>query len=186
MDATAGGWIAAYLEWTDADRCAIESTPGSVPAEPHDAMTCSCEEIADAYLEWMATPSFGRRAGDRVERTGRAIWATDAAELDSFREAMLLRALQTEADCLHLLRHAVDDGPSPSVRLIVEALVDADRLCEDEQRAWAALAMLRRGTRASPHAADGRWQSGSWPQALASVAGDVHALATKVLALQLH
>lgn len=181
MDANASGWIAAYLEWADADACAIEA-PGSAAGNTPDIDACSCTETAAAYLDWMTAASFGRRAGDR----GRAAVASDAAALHDFREAMLLKALETEADCLHILRRAVDQSDSPAIRLIVDALADADRLCQDEQRAWNALAMLRMSALASPYAFDGRFVPGTWPQALDSVAGDVRALAAKVMALELH
>ena len=149
MDANASGWIAAYLEWADADVCAIEA-PEAAAGEIPDTDACSCTETetAAAYLEWMTAAAFGRRAGDRA---GRAIRAGDAAGLHDFREAMLLKALQTETDLLHLL---------------------------------SSLAVIERGGPASPR--DGRSLTDDWPQALDSVAGDVHALAAKVLALQLH
>jgi hypothetical protein len=183
-NAPQGGWIVAYLEWLDGEERAGEA-PGPAAAEAAAAEACSCEETAAAYLEWIAAPSFGRRATDRV---GRATWAGDVVGLEAHREAMLLKALETEADCLHLLRRVVDEGdaPSPPVKLIVEALADADRLCQDEQRAWAALAMLQRSQLAAPRAEGGFYLAGSWPRALESVALDVRALAAKVLALQLH
>jgi hypothetical protein len=146
MDANASGWIAAYLEWADADACAIEA-PEAAGQNP-DTDACSCAETAAAYMEWMTAAAFGRRTGDRA---GRATRAGGADGLQDFREAMLLKALQTETDLLHLL---------------------------------SSLAVLERGEPASPQ--DGRSVADDWPQALDSVAGDVHALAAKVLALQLH
>jgi hypothetical protein len=93
MDANVCGWIAAYLEWADAEDCATAALE-STAAETPDTDACSCAETAAAYLDWMTAAAFGRRAGDRAPR------AVDAEALHYFREAMLRKALQSEADLL--------------------------------------------------------------------------------------
>jgi hypothetical protein len=93
MDANACGWIAAYLEWADADECAIAALE---PAGTADPEACSCAETTAAYLEWMTAACFGRRAGDRVP-----VRVVEA--LPELRGTLLMHALQTEADVLQLV-----------------------------------------------------------------------------------
>jgi hypothetical protein len=93
MDANTCGWIAAYLEWTDADACAIE--PGGFEIIS-DFEALDCAQTAAAYLEWMTAASFGRRAGDRVPP--RAVEA-----IPELPGTVLMKALQTEADLLQLV-----------------------------------------------------------------------------------
>jgi hypothetical protein len=92
MDANTCGWIAAYLEWTDADACAIEPA-GSEIISDFEALDCA--QTAAAYLEWMTTTCFGRRAGDRAPRALETI--------PELRGTVLMQALQTEADVLQLV-----------------------------------------------------------------------------------
>jgi len=189
MDSTTGtgGWIAAYIEWTEAGEREIPIDPPAAGVPEESA--CSSEEIVAAYLMWMdAMPrvlrfGLGRRASDSVRH---ALLANDTDSLGVFRETILFTALRTEADCLHILRRAVDTGDSAprTVQLAFEALQDAEKLLEDEQRAWGALSLLRRDSRCGPYAAPGSDLPGDWPQAFEGVAADVRALAGKVLALQ--
>jgi hypothetical protein len=147
--AMGGDWVAAYLDWAERDDAVDERAAASGIA---GTVAWSSEETAAAYLEWIV-----------------AAPAADAETLDAFRESMLLTALRTEADYLHILRRVMDAGDAafPARKLVVDALVQAEKLLEDEQRAWGALM----GTR-------------DWP--LGGVAADVHALAGRLLELQVH
>jgi hypothetical protein len=148
VSAMDGDWVAAYLDWAQWD----DAAEGRAASGVAETVAWSSEETAAAYLEWIA-----------------AAPAAGAETLDAFRESMLLTALRTEADYLHILRRVMDAGDAafPARKLVVDALVQAEKLLEDEQRAWGAL----RGTR-------------DWP--LEGVAADVHALAGRLLELQVH
>ena len=93
MDANTSGWIAAYLEWADAEAGAIGPAEPEAPAVA-DALDAA--QVAAAYLEWMTSACFGRRAGDRAPHP----IPTPFAQI---REAMLHKALQSEADFLQLV-----------------------------------------------------------------------------------
>ena len=142
-NAIGGDWVAAYQDWMDCD----------------EGIACSSEETAIAYLEWNAAAPAAR-----AEK-----FVGDTLTLDALRESMLVAALRTEADYLHILRRAMDAGDAafPARKLVVDALSQAEKLLEDEQRAWVAL-------------------MGPRPPALEGVAADVHALAGRLLELQLH
>lgn len=93
MDANASGWIAAYLEWADADVRAVEPPDSEAPIDP-DVLDAA--QTAAAYLEWMTAACFGRRAADRLP--------THVLEVTpEFRGRMLMKALQSEADVLQLV-----------------------------------------------------------------------------------
>ena len=167
--AMGGDWVAAYLDWAQWDAAimpALSATDGI-----SETVTCSSEETAAAYLEWIvAAPIAGAETIARARDSTRRVFPPDDAEtLDAFRESILLTALRTEADYLHILRRVMDAGDAafPARKLVVDALVQAEKLLEDEQRAWGAL----RGTRDRP---------------LEGVAADVHALAGRFLELQVH
>jgi hypothetical protein len=162
QDRSGSAWIAEFLEWTfnEGSRSADEPVA-------YDALIASEAEdgIAGAYLEWI-----------------------DAPALDTAREGVLLMALRTEADCVHMLRQVLEtDGAAPDqLRLAIEGLEDAQRLLEGEQRAWHALLDVREAGWTTPERI---WSSGfeqEWPGALENVAAEVHALAGKVLAMHPH
>lgn len=166
--AMGGDWVAAYLDWAQWDDAADERAAVGGIAE---TVAWSSEETAAAYLEWIvAAPTAGAETPARARESARRVFPPDDAEtLDAFRESMLLTALRTEADYLHILRRVMDAGDAafPARKLVVDALVQAEKLLEDEQRAWGALM----GTR-------------DWP--LEGVVADVHALAGRLLELQVH
>jgi hypothetical protein len=131
----------------------------------NESSSAADEEFAEAYLEWIEAPP-----------------------LDATREGILLMALRTEADCVHMLRQVLetDDAAPDTLRLAIEGLEDAQRLLEGEQRAWQALMDVREAGWTTPERI---WSSGfeqEWPGALENVAAEVHALAGKVLAMHPH
>jgi len=177
--AMGGDWVAAYLDWAQRDAAivpALFATDGI-----SETVACSSEETAAAYLEWIvAAPEAGAEALVRTrDSASRTLPRDDAATLEAFRESMLLAALRTEADYLHILRRVMDAGDAafPARKLVVDALVQAEKLLEDEQRAWCALMGRAQGER--------DFLAG-WPLALEGVAADVHALAGKLVELQVH
>jgi hypothetical protein len=93
MDANTCGWIAAYLEWADADVGAIGP---SEPEAPAATAVFDAAQTAAAYLEWMTCACFGRRAGDRAPHPIPAPFA-------EVRGATLHKALQSEAEFLQLV-----------------------------------------------------------------------------------
>ena len=93
MDANTSGWIAAYLEWADADVGAIGPAEPDAPAVT-DVLDAA--QTAAAYLEWMTSACFGRRAGDRAPRP-------IPAPFPEMRGLTLHKALQSEADFLQLV-----------------------------------------------------------------------------------
>jgi hypothetical protein len=171
--AMGGDWVAAYLDWAQWD----DAADGRAASEIAETVAWSSEETAAAYLEWIvAVP------------TARPVFPGDAETLDAFRESMLLAALRTEADYLHILRRVMDAGDAafPARKLAVDALMQAEKLLEDEQRAWSALKGLRNGERREPRAEAETDSLAGWPLALEGVAADVHALAGRLLELQVH
>lgn len=177
-------WIGAYLEWT---QCEWTETAASSPAQGGSA--ASDGDFTSAYLEWLdaGVPARAPLASARGATPARR--ASDVLGGGSgFHEAVLLAALHTESDCLHILRQILDGGAPNrgTVRLAVEALEYAHRLLDDERSAWRVLSALGgNGRRRSSDA----WRSGldaDWPHALENVAADVQALTGKVLALHVH
>ena len=190
MDQTseATGWISAYFEWSGVEW--REAVPGS---PTHRAMAgpgaVAAVDFPSAYLEWLDgnPPAPEQRRQSRNSMPGRR--AADVfGGATAFREAVLLAALHTESDCLHVVRQALEGAVTNqgTVRLAVEALEHAHRLLDDERSAWHALSALHgNGLRRSSDA----WRIGlesEWPHALEDVAADVRALTGKVLALPLH
>lgn len=155
-------WIDEYLDWV---------TPANHPRETRGLplATRSTSESVAAYLEWMD-----------VDRSDAGNAALPAPAANPVRETALLAALQTESDCMHMMRRALDAGePSAqTLQLATEALEDARRLMEKERGAWSA---LRRQADSPPP-----FTHAGWPDALEGVAADLHALTGKVLALQAH
>lgn len=151
QDRSTAEWIAAYLEWT--------GTEGDSGAD-----------VAEAYFDWTNAAQAGAR------RTG-----SEGDGLDKLREAVLLWALRTESDCMHILRQVLDERSSaPDIlRLAYEGLEHAERMLENEQRAWHALTTLRNRAWATHFDSD-------WPHAFEGVVTHVRALAGKVLELRPH
>jgi hypothetical protein len=155
-------WISTYLEWTNTEF----SLASAMNAD-------TVEDIATAYLEWIdAPPAKERRA-----------LVPGAAEPQ--REAVLLLALRTESECMHIVRQMLDSGlpASQTLQTALEALDCAKSLLESERRAWQTLSALR--------VDDARlsWSRASgvdWPSALADVEADVRALSSRVLELRTH
>jgi len=181
-------WIGAYLDWTQIER--MESAALWAASGGRASVRAGADgDFPAAYLEWLdagvspnasssskrsATPS--RRASDVFGGTG------------AVHEAVLLAALHTESDCLHLLRQVLDTGApnAGTVRLAVQALEYAHRLLDDERSAWRVLNALEGNGR---RRASDVWRTGleaDWPHALENVAADVQALTGKVLALHVH
>ena len=76
-------WINAYLEWTDGE---IGISGQLFAVSGMAAGDDWAEEIASVYLEWI-----------------------DAAPKATQREAVLLMALRTESEFMHILRQALED-----------------------------------------------------------------------------
>lgn len=109
-------WIDAYLEWTDRE-------PGI-----GDRFLAYCgdddgEDVATVYLEWID-------AAPAVAQVAAQVANTEPGMPDLLRQTVLLMALRTESECVHLLRQALDSGEptARTLRLAVETLehVDAD------------------------------------------------------------
>lgn len=176
-------WVGAYLEWTEIEWA--ESGRGSISR----GIAAADDDFPAAYLEWLDAgvpahaPPRGNRGATPARRASDVIGGSGG-----FHEAVLLAALHTESDCLHLLRQVLDAGAPNrgTVRLAVEALEYAHRLLDDERSAWRVLSALGgNGRRRSSDA----WRTGfeaDWPHALENVAADVQALTGKVLALHVH
>jgi len=196
MDSNTADWINEYLQW-------MNGGEGSVARAAPVTAAANTDFVA-AYLEWMdaapeAAPSPPTRAPVRVPvrapvRARMPAWAgIEVYRPEALREAILLMALQTEYDCVHMLRQAVDAGaPTPdTVDLARDALRHAERLLDDEESAWRALNALYRcdlpRTRAmldvNPRS---EFSSSDWPHALEGVMADVRALTGRVLALHTH
>ena len=146
-------------------------------------------EWIDAYLEWTET-DFG------TDEQPFAYWGVDTgfdasanlAAPEPLREAVLLMALRTESECMHILRQALDEGipTTRTLRLAVEAIECAKSLLDNERRAWRALEALHpedaRGARID-------WSGASqldWPCALENVEADLRALSGRILELRPH
>lgn len=176
MDETneAVNWTSAYLEWIDM------GTQSFGPGRGTDETVAQADtEWADAYLEWIDSATApGLRPGSGVEDNMR--------KLDVFREAILLTALHTETECMQILRQRLANGDTNvhAVKLAAKALQHAERLLEEERGAWRALNELRAGDRRGSRVGKANVSDGSWTNAVEGVAADVHALASKVVALQ--
>ena len=176
MNQMGGGsdWINAFLEWTE-----IESAISgqSLAVSRMEALDDGAEETASVYLEWIdAAPAAAPRAAERVLAP------------EPLREAILLMALRTESECMHMLRQALDDGQATpqKLRLAMEALECAKTLLADERRAWDALSALR--LEDQPLSWIG-WTDESrmdWPCALEDVEADVRALSSRIVELRAH
>ncbi len=176
MDETndAVNWTSAYLEWIDMGTQSFGPGRGT-----DETVTQADTEWADAYLEWIDSATApGPRPGSGVEDNMR--------KLDVFREAILLTALHTETECMQILRQRLANGEANvhAVKLAAEALQHAERLLEEERGAWRALNELRAGDRRGSRVGKANVSDGSWTNAVEGVAADVHALASKVVALQ--
>lgn len=171
-------WTTAYLDWIDMG--AQPFGPGQAQRGAGDAITEGDAEWANAYLEWIdsATTPEPRRTGGGLDDSMR--------RLDVFREAILLTALHTETECMQILRQRLANGDAGvrAVKLAAEALQHAERLLEEERGAWRALNELRAGDRREPRVGKANVSNGAWTDAVEGVAADVHALASKVVALQ--
>lgn len=177
-------WIGAYLEWTQG-----EWTKVAASSSASGGLAAGDGDFPAAYLEWLdagvpaRAPLLSNRGATPARRASDVFGGTSG-----FHEAVLLAALHTESDCLHILRQILDGGAPNrgTVRLAVEALEYAHRLLDDERSAWRVLSALGgNGRRRSSDA----WRSGleaDWPHALDNVAADVQALTGKVLALHVH
>ena len=181
-------WVGEYLNWMQPDGWTIgpESHPQGGAVHASAAVG---EEFVAAYFDWIgwaepmraARSPYSAAARDLVESGG------EMAGLDAFEEA-LLAALRTESDCLQLLRGILDADQTPLriVKFASRTVEHAERLLEDERRAWRSLAVLRHYNFAHSRAA---WDPGyetQWPYALEEVAANVHALKDTVLAIQHH
>jgi hypothetical protein len=177
-------WIGAYLEWTSADVRALGLGP-LVRSGIWENHADASGEFAAAYLDWMG----GRRGGSDYDAAASVSdpGVDPARGLDVFREALMV-ALRTESDCIRFLRRILEAGDTSThtVKLASEALEHAERLLEDERRAWRALPGLNRGDLPQSSTARRADFENNWPRALEEVAADVQALAGTVLALQAH
>jgi len=158
-------WINAYLEWTDTEF----SVASGMDA---DAAT----DITAAYLEWIDAPPAKER---------RALAFTVG---EPQREAVLLLALRTESECMHMLRQALDYGlpTSQTLRVAMEALDCARSLLDSERRAWQTLSTLRVDDALGARISRDRESRADWPGALANVEADVRALSGRILELRAH
>ena len=111
-----------------------------------------------AYLEWM---------DGGIQASFVAGAEADLRKRNVFRETMVLMASRTDVDCLQ----------------IAETLRRAERLLEDEREAWRALSALKGCDRRRSAAIAPEVSSPGWEAALETLAADVHALESKVLAL---
>ena len=183
-------WIAAYQEWTNADY-RVSEWSWFVRDGAGEASASHTDRFAAAYLEWAedARAALQQDSGFRLAAdVGNLRAAGDMGnQLDALREAVLLEALRTESDCIHILRQTLDAGgtAADTVRFAFETVERADRLLEDEQRAWKVLKALRRPDPAQSGGA-ATWRidaEDDWSHALEDVVADMHALTGQVLAL---
>ena len=179
-------WIGAYLEWTDAS-----SVTGAREHVGFGGMEVVGADVAEeftvAYLDWMdvARPARKRRSQYRSRGAGDA--GAKISGVDVFREALLV-ALQTESDCVQFLRQILEAGGTSTRTLgfAYEALQHAERLLEDERRAWRALTARYPWDAKRMSTASRIEMETNWPHALEDVAADVHALRGTIQALQSH
>lgn len=180
MDQTSSApdWVGAYLDWTQIERMELKAIIATAESD-----------YPAAYLEWLDASGTAPALPGNSRGAVPARRASDVfGGASGFHEAVLLAALHTESDCLHLLRQVLDAGAPNrgTVRLAVEALEYAHRLLDDERSAWRVLSALGgNGRRRSSDA----WRTGydaDWPNALENVAADVQALTGRVMALHVH
>jgi hypothetical protein len=180
-------WVGEYLEWTQPDGWTIGAR-SSATDDGKTAREMAGDEFVTAYLDWldlelpMRVATSPYRAADPAGAAGAS--GRDMAGLDAFRDA-LLAALRTESDCLRFLRRVLDAGGAPPrmVKFASKALKHAERLLEDERRAWRQLQHYE-----WPHSRLA-WDAapeGDWPHALEQTAADVRALKGTVVAAQRH
>lgn len=173
-------WIDASLGWSNIDWAA---TSPMTTQEDSDVDFCA------AFLGWMdENPLTGREKRDPSGQT-RGQRASDAvASTYGLREAILLAALHSQSDCLHILRQIVANGGTNvgTLRLAVEALDHAQRLIDDERLARQALDDLHGfgQRRASDHLQSSI--NSEWPRAIEHVVADVRSLTNTVMAMQFH
>jgi hypothetical protein len=153
-------------------------TRSTSKGETHMTQRTGGSDWINAYLEWTETDAAPSAKPGAVADASR----------ESLREAILLMALRTESECMHILRQALDDGePTPqTLRLAMEAIDCAKTLVADERRAWQALRALRLEDQPLAWiawAADSRMD---WPYALEDVEADVRALSGRILELRAH
>lgn len=175
-------WIAAYLEWANSDgRTAdLRGSGGSAASEAYPPSGT----FVAAYLDWIdeqfAPASSARQARVAMEPGG---------ELNTLREAVLLDALRTESDCIHMLRQLIDVGgaSAATLRFAIETVERADRLLEDERRAWEVLRAMRGFELRRTGTLSKRDADDNWSHALDGVVADMHSLTGQiVLGLQAH
>lgn len=177
----AADWIGASLEWwSNIEWVATSSVPTQGDS---DADFCA------AYLGWMDSNPWG--GGEAHAPSGQAPGrrASDAVSSSyGFREAVLLAALHSQSDCLHILRQIVGNGGNSvgTLRLAAEALDHAQRLIDDERLARRALEDLHG---LGQRRASDRQQStidAEWPRAIEHVVADVRSLTNTVMSMQFH
>jgi len=176
-------WIAAYLEWANSDgRTAdLRGSGGGAAIEAYPPS----DTFVAAYLDWIdeqfaPAPPGARQARVAMETGG---------ELSTLREAVLLDALRTESDCIHMLRQLIDVGgaSAATLRFAIETVERADRLLDDERRAWEVLRALRQFEPGGTGTTSKRDAEDNWSHALDGVVADMHSLTGQiVLGLQAH
>ena len=137
MDPNMEDWVGEFLEWTQTE--GWSTLPRSFQAGGIGAASEQAgAEFVSAYLDWMELATPIRVAKSRYRTAGRN--RKDMAGVDAFTDA-LLAALRTESDCLRFLRRVLDAGGAPPrmVKFASRALKHAERLLEDERRAWRQL-----------------------------------------------
>ena len=166
-------WISAYLEWTDAE---IGMSGQSFAVSGIETGDDGVEDSAAVYLEWID-------AGPTAVQRAAAVFAPEP-----LREAVLLMAVRTESECMHILRQALDDGhpTSQTLRLAMEALECARNLLDDERRAWQALNAMRFDEPPGARIIRDDESRMDWPCALENVEADVRALSGRILELRAH
>jgi hypothetical protein len=180
----AADWIGASIEWDLIDWMA--TSPMTTQGDS-DADFCA------AYLGWIdSNPWAARETGTETralsgQAPGRR--ASDAVSSSyGFREAVLLAALHSQSDCLHILRQMVGNGSNSvgTLRLAAEALDHAQRMIDDERLARQALEDLHG---LGQRRANDRPQStidAEWPRAIEHVVADVRSLTNTVMSMQFH
>lgn len=181
-------WVREYLDWTQPDGWAIGASSHARGAAVQSSADAG-EEFVTAYLDWMnwVEPVHAARSPYRAVARYSVRSGDDRAGPDVFEEA-LLAALRTESDCLRLLRGILDAENTPPriVKFASRTVKHAERLLEDERRAWRSLAALRHYNFAHSRVAWDPAHETQWPHALEEVAADVRALKGTVLAIQHH
>lgn len=194
MDRRTGtvNWINAYLEWSGADGWAFGPAPLACSGFGATGANSS-EAIAAAYLDWideaqqLCVSNRPYHAAAPASLHGGIDDSTIDGEsrgLDVFRETLMV-VLHTESDCIQFLHRILDAGDATpgTVTLTLVALEHAERLLENERRAWRSLTLL--GRRELPKSST-TWRTDfekNWPRVLEDVNADVQGLTRTVLAL---